>query len=764
MSAFVDLGSSVGLIYAVRNGDIHSVTKNTKMGVRKMKSLGLESRTLGRGRRGTFTIEIGEITGSGSVTQVLVNAVNQITGTINYEVGEESDLAAAIALSISTTIAGSGQDYVAQSVGNLIVGYAPVGAPPTINGHVVAVANSGDITITATNVEGVPDTTQVYSTVDGYRFYLNPNINADPMSIVGADEITNILVPQTLDGALPSATVTLSSGIAVVPRVSAISFARLEAQTGNDDTCIGINPVGYADNDLVFASALDEDNAITFQESGSGNLQLKGGLDYISASNVGQALLLRHHEGVFYEVMRAADPASEALIEITHGQGLAAISANQVIPGAKYLITDRGHRGLILTGVTTNRFSLEGQFIAAVPDYQNTTGNFIGDWHEGLTPSVNQIVAYGAGLQYVNTTGNNTSSNPQTDTTNWTLLPRATSTDYVVEIHDVRFNYNSDRVVFRADQRGNTVELSDAARQAFNILDGVNTLDFFWWGKTNANGNTLIDFGINRRVFYGTVFFNENSLEKSYLTSSLSQSLLFRFVGNKVQGSSPNVQGGVFVNSTISAIMFHNKFSLTTGPASSLIQASTIILNFSSTGGLDYSQIASFVRLELNVSAPVDEINAVITQKISGEGVEENISTQLQRKNISALGLSDIENVFDSGDVDGYNLTGVLIFTDLGGTLTVSSLTNYSPVLTQYTAKADAGVVLTLEGTDIGSVAEGDIVIPSIFWDDVSPSGSPSGFAGTVDIDGDKGDYAVLKKQTTSGGTTYFVVESVIQL
>ncbi len=764
---YTDLGTGQGRLYAVQGGIIKATDTNTRDGVRIMKELGLKSRALALGQRGTFTIKIDEITDSGTISAVTVNAVDQIPTSINYDVGEEIDVANAIATAIMNYTPATGPNYTAINVGDLVVGYAPVGASTAINGDSVGVSNSGDITITITAVSGVPDQTQIYSTTHGYQFYIDSDPNAPLLSISGAEEITKFIVPQTLDGALPAQIVELEDDIATTSRVGAISFVKLQSQSGDSDTCIGINPQGYADNDLVYVCAEDSDTTITFEENENGNFLLKDAASFISNSDVGNYILFRHISGVFIELMRSGGAAAGGLLEMTYGQGLAAIAASTLVPGTQYLITDRGDRGLILTAITTNRFSLEGQFIAAVPDYQNTTGNFIGDWWSGLTPSVGQICTYADGTQYINTTGTNTSTNPATDTTNWDVLDRTTNINYIVEVHDVRFNYTADRVVFRADQRGNTVSMGDSAHDIFPLVAGISTLDFFWWGKTNISGNHLIDLAINRSVFYGIISFTENMLERSYLTSTLSESYLFRAGGNTIEGRTPIYSGGVFLDSSVAAVLFHNEVKLHTGSASSLILASSVKLNISGSGGLSYCTIHSFIHTELTIEAQVSGLSLVLTGKGGAINAVSTISSVLSEGNLVSIGESDLPIPVDVTSETELSLLnqdiyGVILLESANSTETIDSLVDCSPVLNRVTLKPEEGTAITFLGTDASSPVDGSILIPPVFWDDSSPSDSE--FTGQLTLDGDNGDYCEVIIVRLDESTVYSIVEKVIQL
>ena len=748
--SYTDLGSGQGWIYAfmLPAGYIGASAPNTPDGVRQMKLLGLKARALGLGQRGVFTITVGSITGNGDVTQILVDTVDQINGSIAYAVGQEDDLAVAIAAAINTTTPVSGQNYAAVAVGNVIYGYAPASAPPTINDDIVAVSNTGDITITTTDVENASDQTQIYSTTHGFRFFINANPSASQSSYVGAEEITKYLIPQTLDGALPSRIVTLSEGVATAERIGAISFLRLGPQSGNSDDCIGINPHGYADNDLIYVSGFDENNSVTFAEDINGNFQLKNDESYLSAG-VGTWILFQHIGGTFYEIMRAS--SVQGLIDITYGQGLAAIAAGTLVPGGFYRITDRGDRGLILQATATNQFSLEGKFLAAVPDYQNTTGNFIGDWWSGLSPSVGSITTYADGTQYVNTTGVNTVFNPSSDTTNWTVLDRSTSTDYVEETHFVKFNYSNDRLVYRSDNRGNTVQMDSNRYSTFSFIPGIDKFDFFWWGNDEVISTNVENAVIKRGVFHTLSQFWGNSFKNIFMTS-ISGSGIGKFNNNSLEGTTDDI------------IFYSHNATGNSSLSLSIIKILEGSLTLNMTEPAKVSQclfnvIAGFAQLTMTQSIDRSTINIQQQSQGSSANFIATVSFKLARKYLSESGRSsfpiNVDLIADNLDLNDKDIYGDLTV-NMVKDEDLETISNISPALSEIIIRPSDGGALFIRGTDYASLSDDIILIPDNLSD-----GSP-GAGGLVILDGARGDYAILK--VIRGDIfTYFVVEVVAQ-
>ncbi len=288
-------------------------------------------------------------------------------------------------------------------------------------------------------------------------------------------------------------------------------------------------------------------------------------------------------------------------IPSTYSELSVMLSNGTATPYHPYLITDAGHRGIIVTVDSTGASTeLQSVFLAAVPDYQNTSGDFAGIWsatqlaqngdfdgdadwwtlgggwsygsdsivNDGsdgtavgyvpmieagkryyvtftvsdyvdgsVTPSIGDesgtavladgafgqyitasgtgqitftgadnfeaslsdvtvydVTAYGDGkivalngLQYINITGNATDVAPGTDTTNWTLLTRATSDTYIKENYYCEYDFVNEWVQLIADTRGNIVGGSFQYEQ--EVSNGVNVTDRFRFGDNGVVSN-----------------------------------------------------------------------------------------------------------------------------------------------------------------------------------------------------------------------------------------------------------------------------------
>lgn len=188
-------------------------------------------------------------------------------------------------------------------------------------------------------------------------------------------------------------------------------------------------------------------------------------------------------------------PAS--FISVTGAQLSALISANNLLAGAFYNVTDAefGSTPIIPTSIyiqalTTNTVSMTGQgyFYNAdyqgVGDYSDVIGftSQLGIWNQFLVTPIGSVVIWD-NFQYVNITGVNIATNPKTDAVNWQLLPYSTTKGYIVDISFISYNAPTNRILSRTDNFGNFVERS--------VLTGRNALNFFKWGSVDVKQNNV---------------------------------------------------------------------------------------------------------------------------------------------------------------------------------------------------------------------------------------------------------------------------------
>jgi hypothetical protein len=195
--------------------------------------------------------------------------------------------------------------------------------------------------------------------------------------------------------------------------------------------------------------------------------------------------------------------AGDFILNKTYAQLSALLAAGTAIPGQMYKITDRGHRGIIvIVDDSGQRTALDAMFLAAVPDYQDVSGDFAGVWYSSIAGlAIGKLVAYG-GLMYESLTGN-AGTAPSGDAVNWLALDRSTDPLYIEETYACEFDFENDWIgVVRDIRRGNTVGSS----KEYSVIYGVGpTYNTFQWGRDGVFNNYAVNAEINNVNFPGVV-------------------------------------------------------------------------------------------------------------------------------------------------------------------------------------------------------------------------------------------------------------------
>jgi hypothetical protein len=209
------------------------------------------------------------------------------------------------------------------------------------------------------------------------------------------------------------------------------------------------------------------------------------------------------------------------LISLTNADMLLLISTNAVIPAQFYLITDAldTNGGVVVQGIeVSSKPTLQGSGLFLNADYQGV-GNYsgvvgfasaLGLWSNDIQPVViGDCVVYN-NYNFVNLTGN-WGGQPSTDLVNWSVLPKTITDGYIREIDFVKYNVTTNQVLFRADSRGNEVELSNTIPEA---------LVTFQWGRDVVANNKISNRSFmictnSNCVFRGNILTNNSVIEDS---------------------------------------------------------------------------------------------------------------------------------------------------------------------------------------------------------------------------------------------------------
>ena len=371
---------------------------------------------------------------------------------------------------------------------------------------------------------------------------------------------------------------------------------------------------------------------------------------------------------------------------LTNAQMLALISANTVSAGQSYLITDATYSngGVVVQGLTTNTISLQGSGLFLNADYQ-AVGNYSGvtGFHSalGLWSSDVQSVTIGDcvvwnNLNYKNLTGA-WGTAPDTDTVNWVVLTKTVTNGYIQESDFVKYNVTTNKVFYRADKRGNQVELVEIS---------INSLTAFQWGRdvvtrnvvsaqgymncTNSNctytSNVVTQLGfiidVTQKVEAGSVLRNtienQGSLAIYYNRGKIADNVIkdngssIGFIGaTKLIDSLAEIQSNVLTGGgqiSYDSLSGSTVISRNTIENGGTLTLNTIIGTEISTCNIGYSG------LQITASTNGSKVTNCSFQNASSVLIA-NLTTIINGKTISN-GFSNFETSLDMSDVAIYDL------------------------------------------------------------------------------------------------------------
>jgi hypothetical protein len=308
------------------------------------------------------------------------------------------------------------------------------------------------------------------------------------------------------------------------------------------------------------------------------------------------------------------------LSEVTKAQLDALISGSQLSVGMGYKITDRGDRGITLTGISSNQLSLEGRRTMLCPKSYSVgslDGNsWKGVWHSTKTVVVNDLMIWG-GLVWKNLTGSigsaTTNREAELDATNWALISKASfsNSEYVEMVFTVHYDIEHDWISKQFDDNGNELGCSYEHYTKFDLaskIGSVNPVDICDWNYqsygsnvsisnnkciaviNNVEGVTIhgntISMGFIRRNKMTTYIANNTVINSTVSTGfgSLLNSLSLNTCSSSIVG---NVVIGTIDSNSCATIFKNNSGTINANYGSTAIYSNTVI------GGISNNSVSS---------------------------------------------------------------------------------------------------------------------------------------------------------------------------
>lgn len=505
-----DIGNGIGYLYkTLPNGTtIVASERNTVDGARSMREQGTANAPVVAQRPAVGTITV-TAAGADTITSITIAAVNQINTPISVVSAVPSVVAGQIASAINTFTPGSGFNYTAQAVNDVVYVFSPVANGAAANGLTITVSVTvGNVTTTTTALTNGSSDAGTYDSALGYRFYINADYSgpATPTSLVNAVEVTEYMTVRGLQTGI----VTINSTVATdrlvgLNRSCAITQIIVDTESSAaTDILAFIETTGFAEGDEIRLRNTTpsrvttvEDAAVTTSPILTKNIYLVDRAPFSLTGRLSISLQLRNDPviGGFVWVETGRSEVANGVIDVTIAQLNALCGPRQLKPNALYNVTDLGDYGTVVTAISPAEISPQGRMTRRVPK------NYVACWQPTLAAAaINSRYRY-YNRVYRNTTGAvSVGTNPATDTTNWTLEAITSNTYYGSDVHDVTVNQDAGLgiittwpILSESDNNNNVLSQTEAY---FNAT-GINGYEFFQWqlpiGTPTVYNNTVTD-------------------------------------------------------------------------------------------------------------------------------------------------------------------------------------------------------------------------------------------------------------------------------
>lgn len=418
-----------------------------------------------------------------------------------------------------------------------------------------------------------------------------------------------------------------------------------------------------------------------------------------------------------------------SIIEKTYAEMAAHIAADELTPGQWYNITDAAGTdlGFICLALTTNDIAVQGSGGFFNPDISEN-GDYSGveaftgvpfQYQNGIWSAQSEIdleVITGAAVtwngfhyQCINDSVLD-GTNPETNTSAYTLLPKSTSNvGYIEAWDDVKYSFEDDEIFGRADKLR-------------NVLLGADSVSGFQYGESGSTGNQCLGASISVK--------NIKRIRNNNV-----------YAGAEISGISGPVQ--------ITANIFK--------PSSIFFNTETFDATDFSANEMEVGAIfGNGIVLESGVSVSTNNFlsNISISNKTFLSGIQffgntigvnmtelETITESIIGKR-AVPGFSDIPTTVDITGLTTLDITaakaqycGIINTASGNATESIDIISNF-PTLFPFLLRPAAGLTLTVTGTAIAGIGAGQIALTTT----------------DVVLDGTNGEWLELEADPNGGG------------
>jgi len=389
-------------------------------------------------------------------------------------------------------------------------------------------------------------------------FILTTTGSSGPATLVGQ----TLNIPQYVGGGGTASLEVQNQSTTLTTAATLLNFAGPGVSSTNVGGAVTVNIAGGS------TSSLEVQNQSTTLTTAATLLNFTGA--GVSSTNVGGAVTIS-----------IPGAAGVSVVPITNAAMLALINSNTVVPGQLYQITDAilntGDLGVILTGTSTRSVSSNGTGLffnadyqgaadysaVVLPTYPNYSGLNKGIWYSSYagTVAVGDVVIWN-NSDWINTSGL-WGGAPSSDPTNWQILPRSSTTGYILEADFVSYNILGNEIAFRLDKRGNQVTNSSKVGLFNTILD-------FQWGRNKNTQNIVCGLSNVKGMINSGATFKYNFFESVEIVDLTPDTVLAgNYYSNHLTSSQinitsnrGNVEGNTMNNGAITVSSFMDSGSV----------------------------------------------------------------------------------------------------------------------------------------------------------------------------------------------------------
>jgi hypothetical protein len=270
MSVSQFIGNGIGVLYATdASSNIIMAQANTPDSVRNMRVSGATSAPLAAQRSAVASITIDACPDAGDITDVIIDSVNQIGGSVAVTPGNTYQTALDLSLAINIFTPPTGQNFTAQVIDNVVYVYSIPSRGSETNGLPINISVTIiSIQTTTTDFTGGSSQNGIYDTAIGNRFYLNPLSTATLDDLTGATEITEYIVVRGLNSGIISIDKAVNNYVLTgMTRASAFTQIFLDTDGSPTGVLAYINPYGYIVGDSIRICQYDIARIVTIEDA-----------------------------------------------------------------------------------------------------------------------------------------------------------------------------------------------------------------------------------------------------------------------------------------------------------------------------------------------------------------------------------------------------------------------------------------------------------------------------------------------------------------